>query len=229
MGVKTYSASRDGNKYLSDHFRVQEFRCKDGSDEILISDELVAMLEKLRAKLSEDLHGEVRVNINSGYRTKAHNKKVGGSATSKHCKGLAADIICKKDGKTVQSKYVCTAAQDLDMDGIAYINSGSTHVDCRGYRWWADETMGNKQVSDFYAYFSLPYPTPTATVKKGDKGTPVRWMQDKLCKAGAKYKVAIDGSFGPASDKALRKYQSDNGLECDGRCGPATRKSLSKY
>lgn len=229
MGVKTYSASRDGNKYLSDHFRVREFRCKDGSDEILISDELITMLEKLRAKLCEDLHGEVRVNINSGYRTKAHNKKIGGSTTSKHCKGLAADIICKKDGKTVHSKYVCTAAQDLDMDGIAYITSGSTHVDCRGYRWWADETMGNKKVSDFYAYFAIPYPAPTATVKKGDKGTPVRWMQDKLCKAGTKYKVTIDGSFGPASDKALRKYQSDNGLECDGKCGPATRKSLSKY
>lgn len=229
MGIKTYSANRDGNKYLSDHFRVREFRCKDGSDEILISDELVVMLEKLRAKLCEDLRGEVRVNINSGYRTKAHNKKIGGSTTSKHCKGLAADIICKKDGKTVHSKYVCTAAQDLDMDGIAYITSGSTHVDCRGYRWWADESMGNKKVNDFYAYFSLPYPTPTTTVKKGDKGTPVRWMQDKLCKAGTKYKVAIDGSFGPASDKALRKYQSDNNLECDGRCGPATRKSLSKY
>lgn len=225
MGVKTYSASRDGNKYLSDHFRVREFRCKDGSDEILISDELVTMLEKLRAKLAEDLHGEVRVNINSGYRTKAHNKKIGGSTTSKHCKGLAADIICKKGDKTVHSKYVCTAAQDLDMDGIAYITSGSTHVDCRGYRWWADETKNNKKVSDFYAYFSLPYPAPTATVKKGDKGTPVRWVQDKLRKAG--YGVSNDGSFGPATERAVKKYQKERGLEVDGRVGPATRASLA--
>lgn len=225
MSVKTYSATKDGNKHLSDHFRVREFRCKDGSDEVLISDELVAMLEKLRTKLGDDLHGEVRVNINSGYRTKAHNKKIGGSTTSKHCKGLAADIICKKDGKTVHAKYVCAAAQDLGVDGIAYITSGATHVDVRGYRWWADETMGNKKVSDFYAYFGLPYPTPTATVKRGDKGTPVRWVQDKLCKAG--YKVSIDGSFGPATDRAVRKYQKNKGLEVDGRVGPATRASLT--
>lgn len=227
MAVKTYSFAKDGNKYLSDHFRVREFRCKDGSDEILISDELVAMLEKLRAKLCEDLHGEVRVNINSGYRTKTHNKKIGGSTTSKHCKGLAADIICKKDGKTVQAKYVCTAAQDLGVDGIAYISSGSTHVDVRGYRWWADETQGNKKVSDFYVYYSLPYPEPTATVKKGDKGTPVRWVQDKLCKAG--FKVSIDGSFGNATDNAVRKFQTAKGLEVDGRVGPATRNALKKY
>jgi murein L,D-transpeptidase YcbB/YkuD len=224
MSVKTYSLAKDGNKYLSEHFRVREFRCKDGSDKILISTELIEMLEKLRARLAEKLGGEVKININSGYRTKSHNKKVGGSTTSKHCKGLAADIICKKDGKTVLAKEVCTAAQDLNVDGIAYITSGSTHVDVRGYRWWADETQGNKKVSDFYPYFGLVYPEPTATVKKGDKGTPVRWVQNKLCKAGRK--VSIDGSFGPATDSAVRKFQKANGLEVDGRVGPATRKAL---
>lgn len=224
MAVKTYSLAKDGNTYLSEHFRVREFRCKDGSDEILISSELVKMLENLRTKLAEKQGGEVKININSGYRTKAHNKKIGGSTTSKHCKGLAADIICKKDGKTVLAKEVCAAAQDLDVDGIAYITSGATHVDVRGYRWWADETQNNKKVSDFYAYFGMSYPEPTATVKKGDKGTPVRWVQDKLCKAG--HKVSIDGSFGPATDSTVRKFQKANGLEVDGRVGPATRKAL---
>ena len=32
--------------------------------------------------------------INSGYRTKEHNKKVGGSETSSHLIGFAADIHC---------------------------------------------------------------------------------------------------------------------------------------
>jgi len=32
--------------------------------------------------------------INSGYRTKEHNKKVGGVVNSSHCKGLAVDIKC---------------------------------------------------------------------------------------------------------------------------------------
>ena len=36
MTVKTYSLKSDGDKQLSPHFKVKEFRCKDGSDKILI-------------------------------------------------------------------------------------------------------------------------------------------------------------------------------------------------
>lgn len=220
MSVKTYSLKKDGQKQVSEHFRVREFRCKDGSDKILISEELILVLEKLRSKLS------CSININSGYRTKAHNKKVGGSAVSKHLKGMAADIICKKDGKTVPAKTVCLAAQDLGLDGIAYISSSATHIDVRGYRWWADETKNNKKVSDFYMYFGADYPEPAATVKKGDKGTPVRWVQNRLKRAG--YKITVDGSFGSATDKTVRKYQKDKKLSVDGRVGARTRAKLKE-
>ena len=33
--------------------------------------------------------------ITSGYRSRMHNRKVGGKPTSSHCKGLAADIYVK--------------------------------------------------------------------------------------------------------------------------------------
>ena len=33
-------------------------------------------------------------SINSGYRTKRHNKRVGGTPNSSHLKGLACDISC---------------------------------------------------------------------------------------------------------------------------------------
>ena len=227
MAVKTYSLAKDGEKRLSANFRVREFKCKDGTDKILISAELVEMLEMLRAKLAEKLGGEVKININSGYRTKEHNKKIGGSTTSKHCKGLAADIICKKDGNVVPAKEVCAAAQDIDFDGIAYISGTATHVDCRGYRWWADETKGNKKVADFYPYFGMAYPEPTETVKKGDKGTPVRWVQNKLNKFG--YKLSVDGKFGGGTDKAVRDFQKKKGLTDDGKVGRNTRNALKKY
>ena len=227
MAVKTYSLAKDGEKRLSANFRVREFKCKDGTDKILISAELVEMLEMLRAKLAEKLGGEVKININSGYRTKEHNKKIGGSTTSKHCKGLAADIICKKDGNVVPAKEVCAAAQDIDFDGIAYISGTATHVDCRGYRWWADETKGNKKVADFYPYFGMAYPEPTETVKKCDKGTPVRWVQNKLNKAG--YKLDVDGNFGGGTDRDVRKFQTKHGLKEDGKVGRNTRNALKKY
>ena len=44
------------------------------------------VLDPLRAKV-----GAIR--INSGYRTPAHNKQIGGSPTSQHVKGEAADIF----------------------------------------------------------------------------------------------------------------------------------------
>lgn len=219
MGVKTYSNAKHGPNHITDHFRVREFRCKDGSDKILVSTELVEMLEKLRTEL------DCRININSGYRTVSHNLRIGGSRTSKHCKGLAVDIICKRDDTIVPAKEVCLAAQDLGFDGIAIISKTATHLDVRGYKWWADETKNNKRVSDFYKYWGVPYPTPTETVKKGDKGTPVRWVQEKLVKAG--YKLTVDGSFGPATDRAVRAFQAQKNLVVDGLVGPATRKALS--
>ena len=95
-----------------------------------------------------------------------------------------------------------------------------------GYRWWADETKGNKKISDFYAYFGMEYPEPTETVKKGDDGTPVRWVQKKLNKAG--YKLSVDGIFGGGTDKAVRNFQEKNVPPADGKVGRNTRNALEE-
>ena len=44
------------------------------------------------------LLGNKVIIISSGYRSPELNQKVGGSATSDHCKGLAADFICPSYG-----------------------------------------------------------------------------------------------------------------------------------
>lgn len=44
MAIKTYSLKKNGTVKLSNNFRVREFRCKNGSDKILIADELVKLL-----------------------------------------------------------------------------------------------------------------------------------------------------------------------------------------
>ena len=46
------------------------------------------MLDAVRKKFGKP------IKINSGYRTVARNKKIGGVADSSHLKGLAADISC---------------------------------------------------------------------------------------------------------------------------------------
>ena len=86
MAIKEYSRARDGEKKLSPSFRVREFACGDGSDPIMIDEELVVVLQCIRE------HFGKAVTITSGYRTGTHNTAVGGSKSSQHLLGRAADI-----------------------------------------------------------------------------------------------------------------------------------------
>ncbi len=87
MSVKEYSLKKDGDKKVSKDFSVREFRCKDGSDKILIDDNLPKLLQEIRNAFGKP------ITINSAYRTPAYNKKVGGASSSQHVQGKAADIV----------------------------------------------------------------------------------------------------------------------------------------
>ena len=86
MAIKQYSLKKDGAKQLSPAFRVREFRCRDGTDTILIDEGLVVLLQCIREHFGKP------VTITSGYRTAAHNRAVGGSKSSQHLLGRAADF-----------------------------------------------------------------------------------------------------------------------------------------
>ncbi len=45
MAIKQYSLETDGAKQLAPGFRVREFRCRDGTDTILIDEGLVVVLQ----------------------------------------------------------------------------------------------------------------------------------------------------------------------------------------
>lgn len=87
MAIKQYSLAKDGSKHLAPGFRVREFRCRDGSDAILIDEALVVLLQCIRE------HFGAKVHITSGYRTAAYNATLpGASKTSQHIQGRAADF-----------------------------------------------------------------------------------------------------------------------------------------
>ena len=86
MAIKQYSLAKDGTRKLSPSFTVREFRCRDGTDTIMIDEGLVVLLQCIRE------HFGKAVTITSGYRTAAHNTAVGGSKSSQHLLGRAADI-----------------------------------------------------------------------------------------------------------------------------------------
>lgn len=158
----TYSLKKNGSTYLSAHFQVKEFACKDGSDTILINPDLITALEKLYTKL-----GAKAINITSGYRTNAHSVKVGGYAGDQHTKGNAADIKAKKqDGSLFSSKEITLALEDIShAGGVGLINkTNAVHVDVRGKKCWFDETNGEKLVDSWYTYWGVAKPTAETAI-----------------------------------------------------------------
>lgn len=69
-------------------------------------------------------------------------------------------------------------------------------------------------------------PTSSGMLRAGSKGAGVRELQKLLVRAG--YSLDVDADYGPSTEKAVRNYQKNNGLEIDGVAGPATMKSLQR-
>jgi len=85
---------------VSEHFSLAELTVTKtglsntpGPAELANLKRLAGVLEQVRALL-----GNRPITINSGYRSPEVNRKVGGSTTSDHRHGLAADIICPAYG-----------------------------------------------------------------------------------------------------------------------------------
>ena len=122
MRLQVYSKAKEGGKYLSANFRVTEFACKDGSDPVFVSEELVKILQAIREHFGKP------VIVSSGYRTPGYNKSVGGATYSQHLYGTAADICISG----IKPKDMADYAETLlpNTGGIG-IYSWGIHVDVR--------------------------------------------------------------------------------------------------
>lgn len=131
-GIVEYSLAKDGNKYIAKNFQVEEFRCKDGTDKILIDVDFVRdKLQKIRDHFGRP------VTFNSAYRTRTHNEKVGGASGSYHLKGQAFDIVVKGIAPAEVAKY----AQQIGVPGIIQYNT-FVHVDSRIAKYYARNNNG---------------------------------------------------------------------------------------
>ena len=102
-------------------FNYAEFDSPDkpGSGEVHMDADFLQMLDRARG-----LAG-VPFKINSGYRTAAHNKKVGGVRASAHTLGLAADIHCTD---TRNRCHIVSALMEAGFNRIG-ISATFIHVD----------------------------------------------------------------------------------------------------
>lgn len=82
------------------------------------------LLEKVRTVL-----GMRPILISSGYRSPAVNAAVGGSATSAHCFGMAADFTCPEFGSPLEvCRELETYAEMLDFDQLIHEFGAWVHL-----------------------------------------------------------------------------------------------------
>jgi len=68
---------------------------------------------------------------------------------------------------------------------------------------------------------------PATTLSPGSSGLQVKRLQRALAQLG--YSPGrVDGSYGPATENAVKRFQQTNGLQPDGVLGPKTLKALKR-
>lgn len=218
--VKSYK--RSDSVQLSKNFRLEEFKCKCGKcDPILLDDALVTWLQKIRDHFGRS------VTVNSGYRCPKHNAdpKVGGSSSSHHMKGMAADIRVQGVTPEEVAKY----AESIGIQRIGlYTKKSFVHIGSATTKnfWLNDsknkvDTFGGK-LEQKTITLELP------VLRRGMKGETVEAVQSILVGHGydlgdtGKNKDGVDGSFGGKMENAMECYQEDVDLDPTGVCDKAT-------
>jgi hypothetical protein len=129
---------------LSAHFHLSEFHCYDrrAGKRILLAEyperfretNLVRLVRALEVIRSE-VQGPIR--INSAYRTKAYNKKIGGVKHSQHVKAKAVDIACDIPPRTLHQIILRLIREKRIPQGGVGLYANFVHYDIRGTvaRW----------------------------------------------------------------------------------------------
>ncbi len=86
------------------------------------------------------------------------------------------------------------------------------------------QLIGQLSVRGVCDYLGVPFRTVEQTnfptIRAGSRGTSVAYLQFRLLNYG--YFISADGIFGPATQNAVKKFQSDNSLVSDGIVGRNT-------
>ena len=116
------------------YFSWSEFDSPDkkGSGKKYMSKTFVHKLDLARGKLErgwnkDNPEDEITFSVNSGYRTKEHNAKVGGVPNSAHTTGHAADLAWRKYSRKAQEAIV-KALFDSGIVRFGLAN-GFLHID----------------------------------------------------------------------------------------------------
>lgn len=219
-GINAYSLKHDGEKtFLIDgqrsNFKIKEFRCKDGSDTILIDSGLVRLLQDVRSHFGKP------VSITSAYRTESHNKSVSGAVASYHINGMAADFTVTG----VPNREAAFYLENAGAGGIGLYNytGGFVHVDTRADKYYWKRDGRDSKYYSVSGFGTCPVymikGRMVMTLRYNDRNEYVKLLQRELG-------ISADGIFGPLTEEAVRIFQQTHGLKADGVAGCNTWNAL---
>lgn len=164
-----------------------------------------------------------------------YNPDVGGSRP-RSAIGLTGDgklvLFCTKSNQTIEQVrtimrgYGCASA--LCLDG-----GGSASCDFAGQKVTTTRKVANYiciwtdggSVKGSPSSAACPYAKPAATVRRGNAGASVKWVQWHL-KQTVSPSLVVDGVFGSGTMAAVKTFQSKYGLVADGVVGSATQAKM---
>lgn len=235
MAIKQYSKKIEGKNKLTEHFKVSEFACHDGSDYIPIDIDLAYKLEEIRKHFGKP------ITVTSAYRTPEYNRKIGGVSNSYHTDGKAFDIVVKG----VSPYDVAHYAQGLWIMGIGcYYDDGFVHIDARRFpSYWKNQsgtpvtTFGNypscecnvwnvrlTHMADGWSFdkHGLTWDGTDEEFQNVLKASVLRPSREysNVVKV-VQYTVGAnpDGYFGNATTRKIKAWQKKHGLSVDGVWG----------
>jgi len=194
----------------------------------------------------------INAQISSGYRSNTQqasiygmgrpnywwNKKLYGNegsivsnaqpGQSVHNYGLAIDyFLTTPDGNTAtwvvnaQWRRVAAIGKSLGFtwggDWTGFVDA--PHLEYTKGLTWRDLQAGRRPLFD-----NVQAAAERDFLENGDRGDAVVAMQNLLIALG--HKITADGIFGPASESALKSFQTSRNLTADGVYGPQTKTAL---
>ena len=132
MPINKLMLSIYGKKHPEDapNFTYDEWKCNDGTNYILNDPENPRIAQLVRD------HFGVPVTLTSGFRSKSYNAKIGGSSSSQHCLGTAADIKVSGVDPIAVAIFLSSLPEFATKGGIGCYShdsniGGFTHFDTR--------------------------------------------------------------------------------------------------
>ena len=146
--------------------------------------------------------------------------------TETDCSALVRVCVCYASGKSIPNFNTSSELSVLKATGLFDVYTDDAHCKSSSNLLPGD-ILVTKTKGHTVAVISVPSTnSDNSSLKRGSKGDRVKELQTKLNKLG--YNLAVDGSFGPATDNAVKDFQKKYGLTVDGIVGPNTTKKLDE-